>query len=43
MNDKAAMRIAFDGGVLDMQCAYALGAGGMFGDGEIRDVLMQKL
>jgi len=41
--DKAAMKIGFEGGVLDMRCAYALRTDGMWSDTEIRDVLMQKL
>jgi hypothetical protein len=41
--DAAARHISFDGGILEMHCAYALGTGGMIGDGEIRDVLMAKL
>jgi len=41
--DTGAMAIRFENGVLEMHCAYALGTGGMFGDGEIRDVLLEKL
>jgi hypothetical protein len=41
--DKEAMKITFDGGVLEMHCAYALHTDGMYSDGEIRDVLLQKL
>jgi hypothetical protein len=41
--DAAARYIAFEGGVLEMHCAYALGASGMISDGEIREVLMAKL
>jgi hypothetical protein len=37
------MHISFDGGVLDMKCAYALRTDGMFSDNEIRDMLMQGL
>lgn len=43
VRDKAAMQITFDGGVLEMHCAYALGTGGMYPDGEIRELLMKKL
>ena len=43
VKDKSSMKIAFDDGVLEMHCAYAQGAGGMFSDGEIREVLMAKL
>ena len=35
--------IAFSGGVLEMHCAYALMADGMFGDDEIREVLSKGL
>lgn len=41
--DKAAMRIRFQDGVLEMHCAYALRTDGMFGDDEIRQVLEQGL
>lgn len=43
VKDKAAMRIAFENGVLEMHCAYALGAGGMFSDNVIRGVLEKNL
>jgi hypothetical protein len=43
VKDKSSMKIAFDDGVLEMDCAYAQGASGMFSDGEIREVLMKKL
>jgi hypothetical protein len=43
VKDKAGMRMAFEGGVLEMQCAYALGASGMFSDGEIRQLLEKNL
>lgn len=43
VKNKADMKIAFDGGVLEMHCAYALRTDGMFGDNQIRDVLMAKL
>src|SRR6187402_3351643 len=32
VKDKAAMKMTFDGGVLEMQCAYAQRTSGMFGD-----------
>ncbi len=38
-----AMKMNFDEGVLEMHCAYALGTGGMFGDTQIRDILLAKL
>jgi hypothetical protein len=41
--DKSAMRITFEDGVLEMNCAYALRTDGMFNDGEIRDLLVKKL
>jgi hypothetical protein len=37
------MKINFDGGVLEMHCAYALRTDGMYSDNEIREVLMSKL
>ena len=40
---KAEMKIGFDGGVLEMQCAYALRTDGMFSDGAIRELLMKNL
>jgi hypothetical protein len=43
VKDKAAMQINFQNGVLEMHCAYALGAGGMFSDGEIREILEKHL
>jgi hypothetical protein len=43
VKDKSAMSIRFEDGVLEMHCAYALGTGGMFPDGEIRQVLEQHL
>lgn len=43
VTDKADMSIAFAGGVLEMHCAYALRTDGMFGDGEIRQVLEKGL
>jgi hypothetical protein len=41
--EKAAMSLSFEGGVLEMHCAYALGAEGMFSDGTIRELLEKKL
>ncbi len=43
VKDKADMKIAFAGGVLEMHCAYALGADGMFNDNAIREVLEKNL
>lgn len=43
VKDKAAMKISFEGGVLEMHCAYKLHTDGMFGDNEIRELLVKKL
>jgi hypothetical protein len=43
VKNKSAMSISFEGGVLEMHCAYALRTDGMYSDGEIREVLMSKL
>ncbi len=43
VKDPAAKKIDFSGGVLEMHCPYALGASGMFSDGEIRQVLEKGL
>jgi len=43
VKDKSAMKINFDGGVLEMHCAYALRTDGMYSDNQIREVLMAKL
>jgi hypothetical protein len=43
VKDKGAMKIGFDGGVLEMHCAYALHTDGMYSDAEIRETLMKKL
>jgi len=37
------MRLDFDGGTLEMHCAYALRTDGMFSDNEIREALLAKL
>ncbi|MDR3418495.1 MAG: hypothetical protein P4L83_20185 [Nevskia sp.] len=37
------LQISFKTGVLEMHCAYALGASGMFSDGEIRELLIKGL
>lgn len=39
----AEMRMSFDGGVLEMHCAYALRTEGMFSDNDIRAALLAKL
>jgi hypothetical protein len=43
VKDKSAMKMTFDGGVLEMQCPYALRTDGMFSDNEIRELLVKKL
>ncbi len=43
LKDRAAMSITFDGGVLEMHCAYALRTDGMYSDGDIRELLLTKL
>jgi hypothetical protein len=43
VNDKSDMMIRFDGGVLEMHCAYALRTDGMFGDNEIQKVIENGL
>ena len=43
VKDKAAMRLSFEAGVLEMHCAYAQGTNGMFNDGDIRELLTKKL
>lgn len=43
VKDKADMGISFEGGVLEMRCAYAQRTDGMFSDNQIRELLMAKL
>ena len=43
VKDKSAMRLEFQNGVLEMDCAYALRTDGMFSDNEIRKLLEEKL
>lgn len=43
VKDKADMSMTFDGGVLEMHCAYALRTDGMFSDNAIRELLLKKL
>ena len=38
VKDKSEMKIDFDGGVLEMHCAYALRTDGMYSDNQIREV-----
>ena len=43
VKDKSAMKLAFEGGVLEMHCAYAQRTDGMFSDDQIRELLVAKL
>ena len=43
VKDVSAMKMSFEGGVLEMHCAYALGASGMHRDDDIRKLLESKL
>ena len=43
VKDKAAMQMTFKDGVLEMHCAYALRTDGMYGDNEIRELLVKNL
>ncbi len=43
VKDRAEMKMTFEQGVLEMHCAYALGASGMIPDGEISALLTDKL
>jgi hypothetical protein len=43
VKDKSDMMIRFDGGVLEMLCAYALRTDGIFGDNEIQKVIENGL
>ena len=43
IKDQGAKKLSFDAGVLEMQCAYAQGLSGAFSDGEIRELLTNKL
>ena len=43
VKDPASKKISFSGGVLEMQCAYALRTDGMFSDNEIRQLLEKNL
>jgi hypothetical protein len=40
---KGDMSMTFEGGVLEMHCAYALRTDGMFSDNAIRELLIQRL
>jgi len=41
--DTGSMSMTFEGGVLEMHCAYAQGTSGMFGDNDIRALLEANL
>jgi len=43
VKDRSAMKMTFEQGVLEMNCAYALRTDGMFSDGQIRELLVSKL
>lgn len=43
VKDKSEMSMNFENGVLEMHCAYALGASGMFSDMEIQRLLEKNL
>ena len=43
VKDKSAMKLSFEGGVLEMHCAYAQRTDGMFSDNQIRELLIDKL
>lgn len=43
VKDRKDMKLAFDGGVLEMHLAYAQRTDGMFSDNEIRDELLKGL
>ena len=43
VKSQGEMRMTFEGGVLEMHCAYALRTDGMFSDNAIRELLMKHL
>jgi hypothetical protein len=43
VKNKGDMSIAFEGGILEMHCAYALRTDGMYSDNAIRELLMKGL
>ncbi len=43
VKDKSEMKLSFEGGVLEMHCAYGLRTEGMFSDSEICKALIEKL
>lgn len=43
VKDKSDVSLTFEGGTLEMHCAYKLGTSGMISDNEIRELLLKKL
>jgi hypothetical protein len=43
VKSKDQMKMTFDGGVLEMHCAYAMRTEGMFSDGQIRSLMLDRL
>lgn len=43
VKNKSDMSMTFEGGVLEMHCAYALRNEGMYSDNAIRELLIQRL
>ena len=43
VKSKDDVSMTFEGGVLDMHCAYALGTSGMISDTDIKNLLVKKL
>jgi hypothetical protein len=43
VHDKADIRLVFHDGVLEMSCVYAQGMSGSFSDGDIRNLLVERL
>ena len=43
VRSKDDVNMTFETGVLEMHCAYALGTSGMISDGDIKNLLVQKL
>lgn len=43
VKSKGDMKMTFEGGVLEMHCAYALRTDGMFSDGAIRTLMVDRL
>ena len=43
VKSKGDMKMTFEGGVLEMHCAYALRTDGMFSDGDIRTLMVDRL